>query len=77
MKPEQTTKTAASSSKSIVLLRKTLLLQEGITVKILSTKLHCSPQFCSQLISGGRRSQEKEQMIANLLGVPRRVLWPL
>ena len=77
MKPTDSNNKSGASVGSLVLLRKTLMLQAGITIKLLSERLHCSPQFCSQIISGGKRSQEKERAICGMLRVPRRVLWPL
>lgn len=52
-----------------------MLLQRGITITALANRLRCSPSFVSQVISGSKRSQEKEKAICKLLHVPRSALW--
>jgi plasmid maintenance system antidote protein VapI len=61
--------------KSAVLLRKTLLLQRGISITGLAKRLKVSPSFASQLIAGKKRSQEKESAICTILHISRKQLW--
>jgi transcriptional regulator with XRE-family HTH domain len=56
-------------------IRRFMLLQSGISIKSLAERLHISQSFASQLISGTRRSQEKEAALCRMLHVKREVLW--
>lgn len=68
-------KKSPNKQESLVLLRKTLLLQRGISITNLSERLKVSPSFVSQLIAGKKRSQGKESAICTILHIPRKCLW--
>jgi transcriptional regulator with XRE-family HTH domain len=52
-----------------------MLLQAGLSINDVATRLDVSPSFASQLIAGRKHSQEKEQVICRILRVRREVLW--
>lgn len=75
MKPSSRTRYLPVNSSPQVFIRKFLLLKAGISINSLATRLNVSPQFCSQLIAGKKRSQEKENTICRILRTKRSVIW--
>jgi hypothetical protein len=56
------------------LLRMQMLVR-GFNESKLAARIDCSLPFTHLLLAGARRSQKKENKIAQLLGIPRSMIW--
>ena len=51
------------------------LLVRGMDQNALAAKVNCGASFISLLLAGKRRSEVTENKIAQVLGIPRSMIW--
>lgn len=72
--PMTSERSIAAKHRQIIIKQHLLLC--GLRPSAIATRLHCSRAMISQVVAGTRRSRRIEARIAQLIGIPRRDLWP-